>query len=80
MIDFARGVHLTVDEPEETLDLQDDGTDTRDWLLWVAAGSGLIALLLIGLLLMGSFTEVSEEEEESELNNDSDIVDIAEEE
>ena len=74
------GYEFGVDEPEETLDLQDDGTDTRDWLLWVAAGSGLIALLLIGLLLMGSFTEVSEEEEESELNNDSDIVDIAEEE
>mgnify|MGYP001189458221 FL=1 len=74
------GYQFGVDEPEETLDLQDDGTNPRDWLLWVAAGSGLIALLLIGLLLMGSFAEVSEEEEESELNNDSDIVDIAEEE
>lgn len=47
------GYEFGNDEEEQELDSEEGGEDSRDWLLWVAAGSGLIALLLIGVLLLG---------------------------
>ncbi|MBO57668.1 MAG: hypothetical protein CMA77_01565 [Euryarchaeota archaeon] len=75
------GYEFGVEDTEETLDLQDEEDNPRDWLLWVAAGSGFISLLLVGVLLMGlGDSSNNEKEDESQQNNDSDIDDIAEEE
>ena len=75
------GYEFGNDEEEQDLDSQDENNDSRNWLLWVAAGSGVISLLLVGVLFAGNKdstldTEIGDNQE----HKDSDIDDIAEEE
>jgi hypothetical protein len=72
---------------EENQELQsDENEEERNWLLWLAGASGLLSILLIGLLLVMRTNDslVSKDEEIEDksggMNSDSDINEIAEEE
>lgn len=72
---------------EENQEPQSDKIEEeRNWLLWLAGASGLLSILLIGLLLvMRSSDSLLNNDEEIEdnsggMNSDSDINEIAEEE
>lgn len=64
----------------------DESEEERNWLLWLAGASGLLSILLIGLLLvMRSSDSLLNNDEEivdnsGGMNSDSDINEIAEEE
>ena len=64
----------------------DENEEERNWLLWLAGASGLLSILLIGLLLVMRTNDslVSKDEEIEDksggMNSDSDINEIAEEE
>jgi len=76
------GYEYGIDEDEQELDAENEDEPPRGWLLWVAAGSGVIALFLVGVLLLGGKESAlgTENEEKEEQKTDSDIDDIAEEE
>ncbi|MBS72065.1 MAG: hypothetical protein CMO20_03810 [Thermoplasmata archaeon] len=68
-------------EEDIELDSQTEENNSRDWLLWVAGASGLLSLLLIGLLILGFAAGLDEENTENlPLVDDNDIQDIIEEE
>ena len=72
------------DETQEPL--SDESEEERNWLLWLAGASGLLSILLIGLLLLmrGSDTSLNNNEGNKDnsvgIDLDSDINEIAEEE
>ena len=76
------GYEFGDDEDEQEVDSQDENNGSREWLLWVAAGSGVFALLLVGVLFAGGEENAlgTENAENQGHKADSDIDDVAEEE
>ncbi len=71
-----------VDDDNHDLEVQAGDSNSRNWLLWLAAGSGVASVLLLGIYWSGIKNENAEfgKTEEIDVKPDSDIDQIVEEE
>ena len=80
------GYEFGNDDETQEVTQSDESEEERNWLLWLAGASGVLSVLLIGLLLAmrtsdSMITADEKNEVKSEkINSDSDIKEIAEEE